>query len=125
MVASFCILCSLLLMVTEKSKEIAVLKSLGASDRAILNVFMLEGMIIGGIGTVVGVATGLSAALGLKWFGVRLDPDVYYIDRLPVSVDLTEYAIVALSAFVITTFSTLLPATAASRLRPVDGIRYE
>jgi lipoprotein-releasing system permease protein len=125
MVASFCILCTLLLMVTEKSKEIAVLKSLGASDRAILNVFMLEGMIIGGIGTVVGVATGLSAALGLKWFGVRLDPDVYYIDRLPVSVDLTEYAIVALSAFVITTFSTLLPATAASRLRPVDGIRYE
>src|SRR5262245_40774577 len=125
LVASFSILCTLLLMVTEKSKEIAVLKSLGASDRAILNVFMTEGVIIGGIGTVVGVATGLSAALGLKWFGVRLDPDVYYIDRLPVSVDLSEYALVALSAFVITTLSTLLPATAASRLRPVDGIRYE
>ncbi len=125
LVASFCIICTLLLMVTEKSKEIAVLKSLGASDRAILNVFMTEGMMIGGIGTIVGVATGLSAALGLKWFGVRLDPEVYYIDRLPVSVDLSEYAIVALSAFVITTLSTLLPATAASRLRPVDGIRYE
>jgi lipoprotein-releasing system permease protein len=125
LVASFCIICTLLLMVTEKSKEIAVLKSLGASDRAILNVFMTEGMMIGGIGTIVGVATGLSAALGLKWFGVRLDPEVYYIDRLPVSVDLSEYAIVALSAFVITTLSTFLPATAASRLRPVDGIRYE
>jgi lipoprotein-releasing system permease protein len=125
LVASFCIICTLLLMVTEKSKEIAVLKSLGASDNAILRVFMSEGMMIGGIGTVVGVATGLSASLGLKWFGVRLDPEVYYIDRLPVSVDWTEYVIVALSAFCITTLSTILPATAASRLRPVDGIRYE
>jgi lipoprotein-releasing system permease protein len=124
-VASFSIVCTLLLMVTEKSKEIAILKSLGASDNAILRVFMSEGMMIGGIGTIVGVATGLSAALGLKWFGVRLDPEVYYIDRLPVSVDLGEYLIVALSAFCITTLSTLYPAFAASRLRPVDGIRYE
>ena len=125
LVASFCIICTLLLMVTEKSKEIAILKSLGASDRAILSIFMTEGMMIGGIGTLVGVATGLSAALGLKWFGVRLDPEVYYIDRLPVSVDWTEYLMVALSAFCITTTLDPLPATAASRLRPVDGIRYE
>jgi lipoprotein-releasing system permease protein len=125
LVASFCIICTLLLMVTEKSKEIAVMKSLGASDNAILRVFMTEGMMIGGIGTVLGVATGLSAALGLKWFGVRLDPEVYYIDRLPVSVDWIEYLIVALAAFCITTLSTLLPAIAASKLRPVDGIRYE
>jgi lipoprotein-releasing system permease protein len=125
LVASFCIICTLLLMVTEKSKEIAVMKSLGASDNAILRVFMTEGMMIGGIGTILGVATGLSAALGLKWFGVRLDPEVYYIDRLPVSVDWTEYLVVALSAFCITTLSTLLPAVAASKLRPVDGIRYE
>jgi lipoprotein-releasing system permease protein len=124
-VASFSIVCTLLLMVTEKSKEIAILKSLGASDNAILRVFMTEGMMIGGIGTLVGVATGLSTALGLKWFGVRLDPEVYYIDRLPVSVDLGEYLLVALSAFCITTLSTLYPAFAASRLRPVDGIRYE
>jgi lipoprotein-releasing system permease protein len=125
LVASFCIICTLLLMVTEKSKEIAVLKSLGASDRAILGVFMLEGVMIGSIGTIIGIATGLSMALGLKWFGLRLDPEVYYIDRLPVSVDLTEYFFVALSAFCITTLSTLYPATAASRLRPVEGIRYE
>jgi lipoprotein-releasing system permease protein len=124
-VASFSIVCTLLLMVTEKSKEIAILKSLGASDNAILRVFMSEGMMIGGIGTLVGVATGLSTALGLKWFGVRLDPEVYYIDRLPVSVDAGEYLIVGLSAFCITTLSTLYPAFAASRLRPVDGIRYE
>src|SRR6185436_11266778 len=75
LVASFCIICTLLSMVTEKSKEIAILKALGASDRSILKVFMSEGMMIGGIGTLIGVATGLSAALGLKWFGVRLDPE--------------------------------------------------
>jgi lipoprotein-releasing system permease protein len=125
LVASFCIICTLLLMVTEKSKEIAVLKSLGASDQAILRIFMLEGMMIGGIGTVLGVLTGLSAALGLLWFGVRLDPDVYYIDRLPISVDPLDFLIVAVSALFITTLATLYPALAASRLRPVDGIRYE
>jgi lipoprotein-releasing system permease protein len=125
LVASFCIICTLLLMVTEKSKEIAVLKALGASDRAILRVFMTEGMLIGGIGTVLGVATGLAGALGLLWFGVRLDPDVYYIDRLPISVDPVDFILVALSAFFITTLATLYPALAASRLRPVDGIRWE
>ncbi|HWP06286.1 MAG TPA: ABC transporter permease, partial [Polyangiaceae bacterium] len=125
LVASFCIICTLLLMVTEKSKEIAVMKSLGASDQTILRIFMVEGMMIGGIGTVLGVLTGLSAALGLLWFGVRLDPDVYYIDRLPISVDPLDFVIVAVSALLITTIATLYPALAASRLRPVDGIRYE
>jgi lipoprotein-releasing system permease protein len=125
LVASFCIICTLLLMVTEKSKEIAVMKSLGASDPVILRIFMTEGMMIGGIGTLLGVVTGLSGALGLLWFGVRLDPEVYYIDRLPISVDPLDFLIVALSAFAITTLATLYPALAASRLRPVDGIRYE
>jgi lipoprotein-releasing system permease protein len=125
LVASFCIICTLLLMVTEKSKEIAVLKSLGASDPAILRIFMTEGMMIGGIGTALGVATGLAGALGLLWFGVRLDPEVYYIDRLPISVDPFDFLMVAVSAFLITTLATLYPALAASRLRPVDGIRYE
>jgi lipoprotein-releasing system permease protein len=125
LVASFCIICTLLLMVTEKSKEIAVMKALGASDPTILRVFMTEGMIIGGIGTIIGVATGLAGALGLRWFGVRLDPEVYYIDRLPISVDPVDFVLVALSAFVITTLATFYPALAASRLRPVDGLRWE
>ncbi len=124
-VASFCIICTLLLMVTEKSKEIAIMKALGASDRAILRIFMTEGIIIGGIGTVFGVVTGLITVLGLLWFGVRLDPNVYYVDRLPISVDPVDYTLVAISAFVITTLATIYPALAASRLRPVDGIRYE
>jgi lipoprotein-releasing system permease protein len=125
LVASFCIICTLLLMVTEKSKEIAVMKALGASDQTILRIFMTEGIMIGGIGTLLGVLTGLSGALGLLWFGVRLDPDVYYIDRLPISVDPFDFLIVAISAMAITTLATLYPALAASRLRPVDGIRYE
>jgi lipoprotein-releasing system permease protein len=125
LVASFCIICTLLLMVTEKSKEIAILKALGADDRSILSIFMTEGIMIGLIGTIFGVATAYAAMKGLQWFGIRLDPDVYYIDRLPVSVEFPDYALVALSAMVITTLATVYPAVAASRLRPVDGIRYE
>jgi lipoprotein-releasing system permease protein len=124
-VGSFCIICTLLLMVTEKSKEIAILKATGASDINILKVFMTEGMIIGGIGTVLGVVTGLVLCLGLLWFGVRLDPDVYYVDRLPINVDPIDYLVVAMCSFGITIAATIYPAVAASRLRPVEGIRYE
>ncbi len=125
LVASFCIICTLLLMVTEKSKEIAILKSLGASDNDILAIFMTEGVMIGAIGTFFGVATGFAAIKGLTWFGLRLDPDVYYVDRLPISADTTDFVFVALAALVITTLATIYPAVAASRLRPVEGIRYE
>ncbi len=125
MVASFCIVCTLLLMVTEKGKEIAILKAIGASDGAILRTFMIEGIIIGGIGTVFGVVTGLAMCTGLKWFGLRLDPEVYYIDRLPISVNGWDFLTVAAAALTICTLSTVYPAYAASRLRPVDGLRYE
>jgi lipoprotein-releasing system permease protein len=124
-VASFCIICTLLLMVTEKGKEIAILKALGASDGAVMRIFMLEGVIIGGIGTVFGVGTALATCTGLSWFGVRLDPDVYYIDRLPVNVNASDYAMVAVAAFLICTIATIYPAHAASKLSPVDGLRYE
>jgi lipoprotein-releasing system permease protein len=124
-VASFCIICTLLLMVTEKGKEIAILKAIGASDHAVRAVFMAEGVLIGAIGTTFGVATGVATCLGLKWFGVRLDPDVYYIDRLPVATNASDYALVAACALLICTLATVYPAGAASRLRPVDGLRYE
>jgi lipoprotein-releasing system permease protein len=125
MVASFCIICTLLLMVTEKGKEIAILKAIGASDGAILRTFMTEGIIIGGIGTVFGVATGLAVCTGLSWFGLRLDPDVYYIDRLPINVSGWDFFTVAIAALTICTLATIYPAQAASKLRPVDGLRYE
>jgi len=124
-VASFCIICTLLLMVTEKGREIAVLKSLGASDGSVMSVFMLEGVIIGAIGTVFGVATGVATCLGLSWYGLRLDPEVYYIDRLPIRIDWGDYLIVALSALAICTLATIYPAHAGSRLRPVEALRNE
>lgn len=125
MVASFCIVCTLLLMVTEKGKEIAILKALGATDGAILRTFMLEGVLIGLVGTVFGLATGLALCAGVQFFGLRLDPDVYYIDRLPVRVNAADSAFVALASVVICTLSTILPARSASRVRPVEGLRYE
>lgn len=124
-VASFCIVCTLLLMVTEKTRQIAILKALGATDRAVQWIFVQEGMIIGAIGTIFGVGIALAASTGLKWFGARLPPEVYYIDRLPVNVDLGDYGLVALCAMAICTVSTLYPAYAASRISPVDGLRYE
>lgn len=122
MVASFCIICTLLLMVTEKGKDIAILKALGATDGAILRTFILEGVIIGTIGTVFGIATGVALCTGLLWFGVKLDPDVYYIDRLPISVNPADFIAVALSSFIICTIATIYPAFAASKLRPVQGL---
>lgn len=125
LVASFCIICTLLLMVTEKSKEIAILKAMGSSDEGILRLFLAEGMFIGGVGTVFGVVTGFTAMKSLDVFGIRLDPEVYYIERLPVIVDHWDYLLIALCAFLITTLATIYPALAASRLAPVEGIRYE
>ena len=125
LVASFCIICTLLLMVTEKSKEIAIMKSMGASDRTILKLFMTEGMLIGGVGTVFGVITGFTSMSSLKGFGIRLDPEVYYIERLPITVDVVDYLMIAFCSFIITTIATMYPARAASLLSPVDGIRYE
>jgi lipoprotein-releasing system permease protein len=124
-VACFCIICTLLLMVTEKSKEIAIIKALGASDGMVLRIFMAEGSVIGAMGTVFGVVTGWVMCEGLKRFGVRLDPEVYYVDRLPIEVNPADYGLVAICALVITVLATLYPALSASRLRPVDGIRYE
>ena len=124
-VASFCIVSTLLLMMAEKSKEIAILKALGATDGAIMRTFMTEGVIIGGIGTILGVSTGLALCTGLSWFGLRLDPDVYYIDRLPINVSAPDYALVTLAALVICTIATIFPAYQAAQLRPVDGLRYE
>jgi len=122
-VASFCIVCTLLLMVTEKGKEIAILKALGASDSAIRRTFMKEGMILGGIGTAFGTVTGLALCIGLRWFGLRLDPEIYYIDRLPISVNALDFVAVAFAAMAISTLSTLYPAYAASQLKPVEGLR--
>jgi lipoprotein-releasing system permease protein len=124
-VASFCIVCTLLLMIAEKAKEIAILKALGATDGAILVTFMTEGVIIGAIGTALGVNAALSVCSGLARFGVRLDPDVYYIDRLPINVSGWDYLAVTVVALTICTIFAIFPARGAAAMRPVDGLRYE
>jgi lipoprotein-releasing system permease protein len=115
----------LLLIIAEKAKEIAILKALGASDRAILRTFVVEGTIIGGVGTLFGVCTAAAICTGLKWFGLRLDPDVYYIDRLPINVSGWDYLAVTIAALTICSLATIFPAWQAAQLRPVDGLRYE
>jgi lipoprotein-releasing system permease protein len=90
-----------------------------------MRTFMIEGVIIGGIGTLVGVSTALALCTGLSWVGLRLDPDVYYIDRLPINVSAWDYTVVTVAALIICTVATIFPARQAAQLRPVDGLRYE
>ena len=119
LVASFCIICTLLLMVTEKGKEIAILKALGASDNAILQVFMTEGIIIGAIGTVLGVVTGLvvlPVAVGVRR-AARSRRSITSTGFPWRSMRATMSA-VAIAALLICTLSTIYPARAASQLEP-------
>jgi lipoprotein-releasing system permease protein len=124
-VASFCILCTLLLLVSEKTGEIAVLKAIGASDADIVRIFLGEGLVLGGVGVLLGSAASLALCLGLRWFGLRLDPEVYYLDKLPVTVNALDFLAVVGAALLICAAATFWPARAASRLRPVEGLRYE
>jgi len=125
LVASFCIVGTLTLMVQEKGREVGVLKAMGAADRAIVAVFVLEGLLIGAFGSLLGLALGYVVCFGAEHFGVRLNPEVYYIDRLPVHIDSTEFLAVGVAAVAVCLVATIYPALLASRLRPVDALRYE
>lgn len=125
LVASFCIIGTLTLMVQEKGREVAVLKAMGAADRAIVAIFVLEGTLIGVFGSLLGLALGYTVCFAAEYFGVSLNPEVYYIDRLPVHVDPMEFLAVGLSAVVVCLLVTIYPAQLASRLRPVDALRFE
>jgi lipoprotein-releasing system permease protein len=125
LVASFSIISTLIMLVTEKGREIAILKSMGARDGAILRVFFAEGLYIGVIGLVLGLILGIGVCVLIGRYGLPLDPDVYYIQRLPVVMRVGEIASVALAALGLCCLATLYPAYLASRLRPVAGLRYE
>jgi lipoprotein-releasing system permease protein len=125
LVASFSIVSNLIMLVTEKAKEVAILKSMGARDGAILRVFFAEGLYIGLLGLVLGLALGIGGCLLLGHYGLPLDPDVYYIQKLPVVMRVREIAAVSLAALGLCCLATLYPAMVASRMRPVDGLRYE
>jgi lipoprotein-releasing system permease protein len=125
LVASFSIVSNLIMLVTEKAKEVAILKSMGARDGAILRVFFAEGLYIGLLGLLLGLALGIGGCLLLGHYGLPLDPDVYYIQKLPVVMRVREITAVSLAALGLCCLATLYPAMLASRMRPVDGLRYE
>jgi lipoprotein-releasing system permease protein len=125
LVASFSIVSNLIMLVTEKAREVAILKSMGARDGAILRVFFAEGLYIGLLGLGLGLVLGIGGCLLLSHYGLPLDPDVYYIQKLPVVMRVSEIAAVNLAALALCCLATLYPAMLASRMRPVDGLRYE
>lgn len=125
LVASFSIIGNLIMVVVEKAKEIALLKTLGASNPGIMAVFITQGFFIGLVGTVVGVAHGLVACFLGEVFGLPLDPDVYYIDRLPIHVEWDAVALVAAAGVLISIVATIYPAYVGGRVRPIEGLRYE
>lgn len=123
-VASFAIVATLLLLVIEKGREIAVLKAMGASDGFIARVFVFIGLMIGVVGSTLGVSTAFLVCWLVQKLGIPLDPEVYYIDRLPVFINPPDYLFVMVIAIMVCLVATLYPAWAASRLRPVDGMRF-
>lgn len=125
LVASFNILSTLIMVVIEKGKEISILKSMGATDPSIMKIFVVYGLVIGAVGTAIGILLGLVSCLAIREFGVGLDPEVYYISELPVRMNPIEFAVVAISAMVVSYLATIYPSLQAARLHPVDGLRYD
>jgi lipoprotein-releasing system permease protein len=123
LVAAFSIIANGTMLVLEKGKEVAILKSMGARDGTVLSAFMVLGLLIGGIGTVTGITAGVVGCWALSRFGIPLNTDVYYITTLPVQMNPYEIAAVFAAALAIALLATLYPAWMAARLRPVDGLR--
>lgn len=122
-VAAFNVVATLIMIVLEKRREIAILKAMGATDLAILRIFMVQGAAIGVVGTSLGLAIGGAICGYLNHFRFPLDPKVYLIDHLPIRTSITEFAITVVIALGICVTSTLIPSFWAARLLPADGIR--
>ncbi|MBX7194756.1 MAG: ABC transporter permease [Sandaracinaceae bacterium] len=124
LVASFCIFAALVLMVQEKGREVGILKAMGAEDGAIVAIFLVQGLLIGVLGAMSGLGLGYLVCFAAEHFKfIRMNPEVYYIDRLPVNVDPVEFSLVGLAAVVVCVLATIYPAILGSRLRPVDALR--
>jgi len=124
LVAAFNIASSLIMMVMEKTRDIAILKAMGATDRSIRRIFVLKGMTIGGLGTSLGTALGVILCMLLKRYKFIDLPEVYYFSKLPVSLEMADVLVIAAAALGICFLATLYPARQAARLNPVEAIRY-
>jgi lipoprotein-releasing system permease protein len=133
-VAVFNIVATLVMVVNDKRTDIAILRTLGLSPRGVLGVFITQGVLIGWIGTALGVALGLSLALNVdvivpfleQNLGFHImDPDVYYISGLPSEVHPGDVVRIALAALLLTLVATIYPAFQAARTQPAEALRYE
>jgi lipoprotein-releasing system permease protein len=125
LVAAFNIASTLIMMVMGKTKDIAILKAMGAMDSSIRKIFIYKGMVIGAVGTSLGVCLGfILCKLLEKYKFIQLPGDVYYISTLPVRLEALDVVMIASAAMVICFLATLYPAKQASKLNPIEAIRY-
>jgi len=125
LVAAFNIASSLIMMVMGKTKDIAILKAMGATNKNIGKIFVFRGMIIGLTGTILGLCLGLTGCVLLKHYKfIKLPGDVYYFTTLPVKLEALDVFVIVAAAMIISWLATLYPARQASKLNPVEAIRY-
>jgi lipoprotein-releasing system permease protein len=133
-VAAFNIASTLIMVVMEKTRDVGILKSIGASATSIMGIFIIDGLLVGGIGTTLGVIGGYALANSLdsvvdfmgRMFGIELFPStIYYFDKIPVDISVFDTCWIAGSAIVLSLVASLYPAWQASRLNPVEALRYE
>jgi lipoprotein-releasing system permease protein len=125
MVAAFNIIGTLILVVMEKTRDIAILKSMGATARQILNVFIINGVFVGVVGTVLGLVGGYGLCLLLARYPFPLPSDVYQLSHLPIKPDVFDFLSVAVCAIAISFMATVYPSWHASQLQPAEALRYE
>lgn len=126
LVAAFNIIISLIMLVMEKSRDIAILKSLGATSKRIMRIFVVQGMVVGVVGTFLGVLGGLGgAALLARYPIIELPEEIYTISTLPIAVEPWDVVIVSVVALTICFLATIYPSLRAARLEPVEALRYE
>ncbi len=124
LVASFNIVSTLTMIVTEKQREIAILKAMGATRKGIMRIFMLNGLVIGATGTIIGVPLGYTFLWLIQNYWT-FDPTVYYISHVPVHVQAVDVILVSFSAMLISFGATLYPSWQAAKLDPAAALRYQ
>jgi lipoprotein-releasing system permease protein len=125
-VAAFNIVGTLTMVVADKTREIGILRAMGLTPAAIARIFLLQGAIIGLVGTALGLVLGIGIALLVDKSGlIRIDPTIYFIDRLPVHVVWSDVVIITVASVAVAVLATVWPSMTAARLTPVEAIRHE